>query len=195
MLRKSFSIHSDYYEELNNLSSDQRGNIMLALIKSAMDEEIPDLDPVCSILFRLMKAQTERISAINAANRLGSRKAASSENNGEERKKRRGTKITERNEKKQPYPYPYPIPKNKKIKICRQKRRRLTSLIFLKQLKTKSKNLMERVVTVKNLSRCGNYIQRVMAKRAQKIKLMNAGAGSLAANTQYMAHLRQQAGN
>lgn len=60
MPRKSFSIHSDYYSELCGMTAEQRGDVLLALIKWANDGEEPDLDPICAILFRLMKAQTER---------------------------------------------------------------------------------------------------------------------------------------
>lgn len=67
--RKSFSIHSDYYSELCNLTAEQRGDVLLALINWANDgEPLDNLDPICGMLFRLMKAQAERISLANSAN-------------------------------------------------------------------------------------------------------------------------------
>ncbi len=83
MPRRSFSIHSDFYAELSRLSNEQRGQMLAAFIDWASDTEPPSLDIECSILFRLMTAQTERISAANSANgALGGRprKADESEN-------------------------------------------------------------------------------------------------------------------
>lgn len=61
MARKAFSIHSDYYKELRGLPSDKRGDILLALINWASDEEPCQLDSESSMLFRLMCAQIERM--------------------------------------------------------------------------------------------------------------------------------------
>ena len=68
MARKSFSIHSDYYNELRNLTGEQRGSVLLALINWAGDDEPVELDPLCGLLFRMMTAAIERISKINSAN-------------------------------------------------------------------------------------------------------------------------------
>ena len=68
MARKSFSVHTDYYEEIKNLDAPRRGDLLLALINWAAESELPPLDPESAILFRLMTAQIERISAVNAAN-------------------------------------------------------------------------------------------------------------------------------
>lgn len=93
MPRKSFSIHSDYYNELCGLTTEQRGDVLLAFINWANDGEIPDLDPVCAMLFRLMKAQSERISIANSANgakggkRSQSETSETSEKNEAKRKK------------------------------------------------------------------------------------------------------------
>jgi len=68
MSKKSFSIHTDFYTELRNLTPEQRGEIMLVLINWADDAEQPELDPICAMLVRLIKAQNERISTINSSN-------------------------------------------------------------------------------------------------------------------------------
>ena len=68
MARKSFSIHSDFYKEISGLPAIERGELLLALINWASDKEIPVLDPVCSMLFRLMQQQIVRISTVNAGN-------------------------------------------------------------------------------------------------------------------------------
>ncbi|MPM68968.1 hypothetical protein SDC9_115905 [bioreactor metagenome] len=68
MAKKSFSIHSDYYEELSNLTDEQRGKLLNAFIKWASDAEKVELDVMCAMLFRLMIAQIERISQANSAN-------------------------------------------------------------------------------------------------------------------------------
>jgi hypothetical protein len=68
MARKSFSIHSDYYNEIRNLTAEQRGMLLLALIAWANDDDHVELDLLCGLLFRMMTSQIERISAINAAN-------------------------------------------------------------------------------------------------------------------------------
>jgi hypothetical protein len=62
MSRKYISIHSDFYDELRNLETSKRDGLLLALIAWASDGEIPTLDPICSMLFRLMTAQIERVS-------------------------------------------------------------------------------------------------------------------------------------
>ena len=67
-MRKSFSIHSDYFEEIKRCSNEQRGGLLLALVSWATDTELPPLDPETAMLFRLMKAAIERISIVNAAN-------------------------------------------------------------------------------------------------------------------------------
>ena len=67
-MRKAFSIHSDFYKELRDLSSDERGSILLALINWATDEEPPQLKSGTGVLFRLMCAQIERMSRINSEN-------------------------------------------------------------------------------------------------------------------------------
>jgi len=67
-MRKSFSIHSDFYKEITHLSREQRGDILLALISWANNDEPPSIDPVCSMLVRLMTAQQTRISIANSAN-------------------------------------------------------------------------------------------------------------------------------
>ena len=59
MAKKSFSIHSDFYTELSNLTLEQRGDILLALVNWANDGELPELDPVCAMLVRLMKSQMD----------------------------------------------------------------------------------------------------------------------------------------
>lgn len=66
--KKSFSIHSDYYEELSTLTNEQRGKLLNAFINWASDKEISELDVICSMLFRLMTSQIERISQVNSAN-------------------------------------------------------------------------------------------------------------------------------
>lgn len=68
MPRKSFSIHSDFYNELSCLPDDKRGELLLALICWANDEETPELDSMSAMLFRLMTAQIERISSTNSSN-------------------------------------------------------------------------------------------------------------------------------
>lgn len=68
MAKKSFSIHSDYYDELSNLTDEQRGKLLNAFINWASDKEIVELDVICAMLFRLMIAQIERISQANSAN-------------------------------------------------------------------------------------------------------------------------------
>ena len=74
MARKSFSIHSDFYDEIAGLKSSQRSALLLALIKWSTDSESLELDSECSLLFRLMTAQIVRISEANAKNRLGKTK-------------------------------------------------------------------------------------------------------------------------
>jgi len=68
MARKSFSIHSDYYEELQNLGVNRLGQITSALISWAKDDVIPPLDSEVAMLFRLMCAQIDRISKANSDN-------------------------------------------------------------------------------------------------------------------------------
>ena len=68
MARKSFSVHSDFYGELNNLTAKQRGMLLLALIAWASDGETVELDPMCAMLYRMMTAAIERISKINSLN-------------------------------------------------------------------------------------------------------------------------------
>lgn len=68
MARKSFSVHSDFYNEIRNLSAEQRGDLLLALVNTADDEDAPELDPMCAMLHRLMLAQMERVSSANSAN-------------------------------------------------------------------------------------------------------------------------------
>ena len=87
MPRKSFSVHSDYYDELCALSAEQRGDLMLALIGWAADMDAPKLDPVTAVLFRLMKAQTERISSVNSANGVKGGRPKTTEKSEDKRKK------------------------------------------------------------------------------------------------------------
>ena len=61
-MKKSFSIHSDFYGELENLSAEQRGDLLLALIHAAKDEQPPQMDAVTSILYRLITAQINRFA-------------------------------------------------------------------------------------------------------------------------------------
>ena len=68
MARKSFSIHADYYEELSNLTNEQRGVLMMVLINWAEDKEVTCSAPMCAMLFRLMISQIERISQANSSN-------------------------------------------------------------------------------------------------------------------------------
>jgi hypothetical protein len=68
MARKSFFIHSDFYDELKNFSDKQRGELLFALIEWAQYGQTPKLDAETSILFRLMSAQIERISKVKACN-------------------------------------------------------------------------------------------------------------------------------
>jgi hypothetical protein len=68
MMRKAFSIHSDYYGELRSLTKGQRGALLLALIEWATNGEPPPLDPESAILFRLMSSQNERISEVYSKN-------------------------------------------------------------------------------------------------------------------------------
>lgn len=68
MARKSFSVHADYFDELLNLTNEQRGVLLKSLIDWAMDKETKCSDPICAMLFRLMTAQIERISQVNSAN-------------------------------------------------------------------------------------------------------------------------------
>jgi len=61
--RKSFSIHGDYYNELRNLTTEQRGDVLLALVDWANeddDKSSSTLDPLCSMLVRLMVSQLDR---------------------------------------------------------------------------------------------------------------------------------------
>lgn len=69
-MRKSISIHSDFYEEIAALDDCKRGQLMLALVNFAQDgeENTPDLPSDCAILYRLMTAQINRISAANSGN-------------------------------------------------------------------------------------------------------------------------------
>ena len=70
MVRRSFSIHSDYYEELRNLSQEERGDVFLALLNWASDRdaEVPELEHESAMLFRLMTAQIARISKTYSSN-------------------------------------------------------------------------------------------------------------------------------
>ena len=68
MIRKSVSVHSDFYAELRNLSPENRGAVLLALLNWAEGADISPLNSECAILFRLMSAQMERISSANSAN-------------------------------------------------------------------------------------------------------------------------------
>ena len=68
MARKSFSVHQDFYGELRALSPERRGTVLLALIAWAEDSPPPTLDPEEALLFRIMRGQIERISAVNSAN-------------------------------------------------------------------------------------------------------------------------------
>ncbi|MCL2003260.1 MAG: DUF6291 domain-containing protein [Oscillospiraceae bacterium] len=68
MTRKSFSIHSDFYSELRNLSPESRGAVLLALLNWAEGLDTLPLAPEGAILFRLMTAQMERLSSANSAN-------------------------------------------------------------------------------------------------------------------------------
>jgi hypothetical protein len=66
MMRKSFSIHCDFFMELRRLGSGKRGDLLLALINWATDQDPPPLDSEAAMLFRLMCAQIERISEANS---------------------------------------------------------------------------------------------------------------------------------
>lgn len=93
MARKAFSIHSDFYEELSNLNSTQRGDVMMALICWANDEVPPQLEPATAMLFRLMCAQIERISKANASNGAkGGRPSEQTEESEKSEKSRRNPK-------------------------------------------------------------------------------------------------------
>ena len=67
-MKRSFSIHSDFYAEIKRLDPRQRDELLLALIAAASDEEPPPLDDLTALLLRLMLAQTQRISEVNARN-------------------------------------------------------------------------------------------------------------------------------
>jgi len=67
VIRKSFSIHSDYYDELLRLDDSSCGKLLKRLIIWACDEQNQPLDPEYAILYRLIISQIERISAINSA--------------------------------------------------------------------------------------------------------------------------------
>ena|GEM_PF-5865358 len=59
MRKKSFSIHSDYYNEIENLSLEQQGALFVALIRWADRGEPSELDPMSAMLFRLIIAKQE----------------------------------------------------------------------------------------------------------------------------------------
>ena len=65
--KKSFSVHADFFDEVNILGDEQSGKLFKALIKWAMGAELPELDIGCSILFRLMVSQQERLSESRSA--------------------------------------------------------------------------------------------------------------------------------
>jgi hypothetical protein len=103
MSRKSFSIHADFYDEVRNLTAAQRGDLLLALINWASDEEILPLAPESAMLFRLMCAQIERISRVNSSNGAqgGRPRIESEENNksGKSEKNEQNEKSEEKRKK------------------------------------------------------------------------------------------------
>jgi len=103
MGRKSFSIHADYYIEIENLDHTQRSNLFLALIMWASDRAHPVLDSECSMLFRLMTAQIERISKANTG------RGGAPTGNQNARKTTETTETT--------LPLPLPLPKPKPITV------------------------------------------------------------------------------
>jgi len=66
--RKNFSLHLDFFPELKKLPPERCGALVHAMIDWAQDNESAELDPECAMLFRLMTAQIERISATNSKN-------------------------------------------------------------------------------------------------------------------------------
>ncbi|MDR1516466.1 MAG: DUF6291 domain-containing protein [Synergistaceae bacterium] len=117
-MKRAFSIHSDFYEELKNLTVEQRAALLLALINWAEDEEDDEsraqLDGESAVLFRLMRAQIMRISKANSRN--GEQGGAPPENSNAAKTGK--NKQNARKQAKQanpvktspPYPYPYPYP-------------------------------------------------------------------------------------
>jgi hypothetical protein len=92
--KKHFSIHSDFYDALSDLTATQRGDILLDLINRATDTE-PDTgkadpaDPVCASILRMMTAKTARISQLRSEygkmGGRGNKKAKkATESNGEQ---------------------------------------------------------------------------------------------------------------
>ena len=61
MARKSFSIHSDFYEEIGRLPAIERGELFLALMNWTLGEKVSELNPVCSVLFRLILQRNSKI--------------------------------------------------------------------------------------------------------------------------------------
>jgi uncharacterized protein YeaC (DUF1315 family) len=62
MARISFAIDPDFYDDLIELTAEQRGNVLDALIAWAQDDTPVELDPVCKLLFGIMVNATERRS-------------------------------------------------------------------------------------------------------------------------------------
>ena len=57
MTKKSFSIHSDFYNELLELDDKDVSELIKALIKWANNGEKVELSPVGTVIFRLMTGQ------------------------------------------------------------------------------------------------------------------------------------------
>ena len=112
MRHKSFYIHSDYFNELRLLSAEQRGMVMLAFMNLTCGIDLPEMDPLCAMLFRLMVEQKERISNIRSesgsnggapiGNQNAKKQAESSVINTPETSKTTKTTKTSKNDQKQP---------------------------------------------------------------------------------------------
>ena len=104
MARKSFSIHSDFYDELLNLDDKQFSELLRLLIIWAKDDITPQGNGVINMLFRLMTAQIVRISEVNRQNGLKPKSAKSelSELSGESEE----SELSELSEGSLPFPNP-----------------------------------------------------------------------------------------
>jgi hypothetical protein len=80
MTKKSLSIHQHFYSGLLALTSQQRGDVLGALINSAQNTEKTPLDANSELIYQMIKVQQERISLINSNNSKGHGAPAGNQN-------------------------------------------------------------------------------------------------------------------
>ena len=118
MEKDSFVLYADYLEDIEPLSIEQRGYLLTAILCYASGQEVTNLDPVTTIVFRFIKKQMDRndakykriVEKRRAAGRKGGRPAKTNTFEKKQTEAKEANAFFEKQKNPVPDPVPDPVP-------------------------------------------------------------------------------------